>query len=46
MKFMKGMIMGSLISAGMVMMYMENQNMSKKKIMKKGKQTLKKMGIM
>lgn len=46
MKFVKGMIMGSLISAGAMMMYAEKSNMNKKKIMKKGKQIAKKMGIM
>lgn len=46
MKFVKGMVMGTLISAGMIMMYTENTNMNKRKIMKKGKQIAKKMGIM
>ena len=47
MKFIKGMVMGSLISAGAIMMYTDSTGMlSKKKIMKKGKQVAKKMGIM
>ena len=46
MKFIKGMVMGSLISAGMIMMYTENMGMNKKKMMKKGKQMVRKMGIM
>lgn len=47
MKLIKGMMIGTLISAGVLMMYNENNNMmSKKKIMKKGKQFAKKMGIM
>lgn len=47
MKFIKGMVMGSLISAGIMMMYTENNiGMNKKKMMKKGKQMAKKMGIM
>ena len=47
MKFIKGMVMGSLISAGIMMMYNENNTgINKKKIMKKGKQMAKKMGIM
>lgn len=44
MKFTKGMILGSMITAGVLMMY-EN-NMNSKKIMKKGKQLARKMGIM
>lgn len=46
MKFIKGMVMGTLISAGVMMMYTENTGMNKKKMMKKGKQMFKKMGIM
>lgn len=47
MKFVKGMMLGTLISAGVLMMYVEgNEMMNKKKIMKKGKQIAKKMGIM
>lgn len=46
MKFVKGMMIGTLISAGVLMMYAENSNMNKKKMMKKGKQIAKKMGIM
>lgn len=45
MKFIKGMIMGTLISAGVVMMYNEKNSMKKNKMMKKGKQFIKKMGI-
>lgn len=45
MKFVKGMLMGTLISAGIVMMYNDNMNTSKKKLMKKGKKMAKKMGI-
>ena len=44
MKFTKGMILGSMITAGMMLMY-EN-NMNSKKLMKKGKQLARKMGIM
>ena len=36
MKFMKGMLVGTLISAGVVYMMHDNEN-SKKKIIKKGK---------
>jgi len=45
MKFMKGMIMGTLISAGVVMMYNEKSSMKKNRMMKKGRQFIKKMGI-
>lgn len=45
MKVMKGMVVGALISAGVMMMYLESENMNKKKMMKKGKQLVKKMGI-
>ena len=45
MKFMKGMVMGTLISAGVVMMYNERNSMKKNKMVKKGKQFIKKMGI-
>ncbi len=45
MKFIKGMVMGTLISAGVVMMYNERNSMKKNKMIKKGKQFVKKMGI-
>ena len=45
MKFIKGMLMGTLISAGVVMMYNEANGMKKNKMMKKGKQFIRKMGI-
>ena len=44
MNFVKGMVVGTMISAGIMMMY--NDGMNKKNIMKKGKQMAKKMGIM
>ena len=46
MNFVKGMIFGTMVSAGIMMMYTEGKGMNKKNIMKKGKQTAKKMGIM
>lgn len=46
MKFVKGVMIGGLITTGLMMMYAENDMMNKKKIMKKGKQLAKKMGIM
>ncbi|MCI8999799.1 MAG: hypothetical protein HFJ26_02410 [Clostridia bacterium] len=45
MKFVKGMVMGTLLSAGVVMLYNEKNSMKKNKMMKKGKQFIKKMGI-
>lgn len=45
MKFTKGIIIGSVITAGVMMMYADN-NMNTKKLIKKGKQLAKKMGIM
>ena len=44
MKFTKGIIIGSMITAGIMMMY--SDNMDTKKMMKKGKQLMRKMGIM
>ena len=44
MKFTKGMILGSMITVGIMMMYTDN--MDSKKMMKKGKQLMRKMGIM
>lgn len=46
MKFVKGMVIGTMVSAGIAMMYMESTNRTKKTLMKKGKQMAKKMGIM
>lgn len=45
MKFTKGMIMGSMLTIGVMMMYTEG-NIDTKKMMKKGKQLMRKMGIM
>lgn len=46
MKFVKGMVIGTMISAGVAMMYMESTSRTRKTLMKKGKQVAKKMGIM
>ena len=46
MKFIKGVMIGGLITTGLVMMYTESGMRSKKQMMKKGKQIAKKMGIM
>ncbi len=43
MSFMKGVMIGSLITAGTMMMYSEGLDESKKKMMKKGKQIARKM---
>lgn len=46
MKFVKGMILGTLISAGVVMAYSESMSGTRKKMMKKGRQFVRKMGMM
>ncbi|MCI8384668.1 MAG: hypothetical protein HFJ33_07460 [Clostridia bacterium] len=46
MKFVKGVVIGGLLTTGLMMMYAENDMMNKKKWMKKGKQFAKKMGMM
>lgn len=46
MKFIKGIMIGGLITTGLVMMYTESGMANKKKMTKKGKQWAKKMGIM
>ena len=45
MKFTNGIIIGSMITAGIMMMCADD-NMNTKKMMKKGKQIMRKMGIM
>ena len=46
MKFIKGMLIGGLITTGIVVMYAESTGMmNKKKMMKKGKQFARKMGL-
>lgn len=46
MKFVKGMVIGAMATAGIAMVYMESNNKMKRKVMKKGKQMAKKIGIM
>lgn len=46
MKFVKGLLVGGLITTGVVMMCTDNNYMNTKKMTKKGKQWAKKMGIM
>lgn len=46
MKFTKGLLIGGLITTGIIMMYQDNNiNSNKRKMMKKGKQFVKKMGV-
>ena len=45
MKFVKGMLIGGMAAMGAIMMYNEMSNKSKKQMMKKGKQFVKRMGI-
>lgn len=46
MKFVKGMVVGTLMSAGIVMLCSETMTSPTTKMIKKGKQFCKKMGIM
>lgn len=46
MKFVKGMIVGTLISAGVVMAYTDSMNGVKKRAIKKGRQFARKLGMM
>ncbi len=46
MKFIKGVMIGGLLTTGLVMLYTETGMMNKKTMMKKGKQMARKMGIM
>ncbi len=43
MKFVKGMVIGTIVAAGVAIMYNEGM-MNKKKIMRRGKQLAKKLG--
>ena len=45
MKFMKGMLIGGIVTAGIAMMYSETMDQNKRRMMKKGKQFVKRMGI-
>lgn len=45
MKFVKGILIGGMISAGLVMMYGETMGFNKKKMMKQGKKMIHKMGL-
>ena len=46
MKFVKGMIIGGMVSAGAMMVYKERTGKNKKQMIKKGKQFARKMGIL
>lgn len=46
MNFVKGVIVGTVVSAGIMMIYSDAMGMNKKTMMKKGKQMARKMGIM
>lgn len=46
MKFIKGMIMGGILSVGAMYMYEEMSGKDKKQMIKKGKQFARKLGIM
>lgn len=45
MKFAKGILVGGLITTGLIMMYNDSNMMNKNKMIKKGKQFVKKLGI-
>ena len=46
MKLFKGMLIGGMVSAGIVMLYGDTMELNKKKLMKRGKKMIKKMGLM
>lgn len=46
MKFTKGLIVGGLITTGLIMMYNDTNSKDKNKMIKKGKQFAKKMGVL
>ena len=46
MKFIKGMTMGSIVSAGAMIAYKEMSGRNRKQMIKKGKQFARKMGIL
>ena len=45
MKFLNGVMIGSIITAGAMMIYSENVDNGKKKMIKKGKQFARKIGL-
>lgn len=45
MKFIKGAMIGSLVATGIYMVYSDNESYMRKRLMKKGKRFIKKIGI-
>lgn len=45
MKLLKGMLIGGMVSAGLVMIYGETMGYNKNKMMKQGKKFIKKIGF-
>jgi len=45
MKLLKGMLIGGMVSAGLVMIYGETMGFKKNKMMKQGKKMMHKMGL-
>ena len=46
MKFVKGMLIGGIVTAGVAMMYSEAMGGNKRKMIKKGKKIARRMGIL
>ena len=46
MKFTKGLLIGGLITTGIIMIYNDKNMTNKNKMLKKGKQKKKKMGVL
>ena len=45
MRFMKGILIGGILTAGIAMIYAESMEQGKRKVMRKGKQFAKRMGL-
>ncbi len=45
MRFMKGILIGGIVTAGIAMIYAESMEQGKRKVMRKGKQFAKRMGL-
>lgn len=46
MKFVKGMLIGGIVTAGVAMMYSEAMGSNKRKMIKKGKKLARRMGLL
>lgn len=46
MKFLKGMLVGGMVATGIAMMCTDSMDRSKRKVMRKGREFAKKMGMM